>query len=76
MHTDADDIPRQDALRHNLFQRFVNQNGIASQKRGRCRKDKQPSWRDDGGAEGIIAGIYEMNASIFFLLRQQNGRVF
>jgi hypothetical protein len=62
MYTDADDIPRHNALGHNLFQGFINENGIASDKRRSRSKYKQPSWRDDGGAEGIIAGIYEMNA--------------
>src|SRR5271166_564420 len=61
MHTDADDISRHDALRHNRLQRFIDQDGIARGLRRRRRKNKQPSWRNDGGTKGIVAGVYEMN---------------
>jgi len=61
VYADADDIPGHNALRDNLFQRFVYENGVAGKQWGRRSKYKQPSWCNDGGAEGIIAGIYEMN---------------
>src|ERR1035437_583945 len=71
MHTDADDISRHDAFRHNLLQRLIDQNGFPHGWRCRRRKDKQPSWRNDSGTERIIAGIYQMNPHRIqpFLLR-------
>jgi len=65
MHTDADDISRHDALRHNRLKRFVDKNGIARCWRCRRRKNKQPSRRNDSRTERIVAGIYEMNSHGF-----------
>src|SRR5271167_766726 len=65
MHTDADDISRHDAFRHNRLQRLIDENRIPHFLRCRRRKDKQPSWRDDSGPERIVAGIYEMNTHGF-----------
>src|SRR5271166_1570801 len=65
MHTDADDISRHDAFRHNRLQRFIDENGIACCLRCRRRKDKQPPRRNDSSTKGIVAGIYEMNAHRF-----------
>src|SRR5208283_3477788 len=61
MHTDADDISRHYAFRHNRLKRLVDENRIPHFLRRRRRKDKQPSWRNDSGTERIVAGIYEMD---------------
>lgn len=60
MNTDANDISRLNGLRHNLFKRFVDENGIAcSWGSGRCQ-DKEPSWCDYCCPEGIVAWIDQM----------------
>jgi hypothetical protein len=61
MYTDADNISGHDALRRNLFQRFIDENGVASDLRRRCSKNEQPTRCDDGGTEGVVTGIYEMD---------------
>src|SRR5208337_2305413 len=61
MHTDADDISRHDALRHNRLKGLVDKDGIARGLRCRRGKNKQPSRRNDSSTKGIVAGIYEMN---------------
>jgi hypothetical protein len=50
------------ALRHNLLKRFIDEDGISGFARCGCSKDKQPPWSDDSGAEGVVAGINQMNA--------------
>src|SRR5208283_200444 len=61
MHTDADDVSRHDAFRHNRLKRLIDKDGIPRCLRCRRRKHKQPSRRNDSSPEGIVAGIYEMN---------------
>src|SRR5271157_626527 len=62
MDDDADDVSRHNAFGHNLFQRLIDKNWISRCVRCCRREDKQPSGRDDGRTERMIAGIYEMNA--------------
>jgi hypothetical protein len=62
VNADADDISGLNALGHNLFQGFVDQNGIPNGKWRRCCEHKQPSGGNDGSTKGVVARIYEMNA--------------
>ena len=64
VNADADNVAACDALRLNLLQRFVDQHGIARNRRGGRRQHKQPSRRDDRRPERIVAWIDQMNAHL------------
>jgi hypothetical protein len=60
---DADDVSGGDGVRDNLLQTFIDEDGVAGDAGCGCCNDKEPSGRDDGGAEGIVARIDEMDAN-------------
>ena len=57
--TDAHDVSRLNAFGVDLFKRLVDEDGISGHLRRFGRKHKQPSWCDDRGSKGIVAGIYK-----------------
>ncbi len=62
VHTDADNVPRLNAFRHNLLERFVYQDRGTSRCRRCRRKHEQPARCDNRCTEGIVTGIDQMNA--------------
>jgi hypothetical protein len=59
---DADDVAGLDGFGDDLFDGFVDEDGVACG--GGCGggEDEEPTGGDDGGAKGVVAGIYKMNA--------------
>jgi hypothetical protein len=68
---DADDVTGLDGFGDDLFEGFVDEDGVASDLRGCCGENKEPTWRDNCGPKRVVAGIYEMNTqeSNLFLVR-------
>jgi hypothetical protein len=68
---DADDVAGLDGFGDDLLEGFVDEDGVACG--GGCggSEDEEPTRGDDGGAKGVVARIYEMNAdeSTLFLVR-------
>ena len=62
MDTDADYIPRLNALRDDLLQRFIDEDGIARHAWCRRRKHEEPSRGNDCCSKRIVTGINEMYA--------------
>ncbi len=62
MDADADNISRVNCVGHNLLERFIDKDGITDDRGCGGSKHKEPTGRDDRGAEGIVAGIDEMDA--------------
>lgn len=62
MHTYADDVAGMNAVRVDLFERFVYKDGIARRFRRRSCDDKEPSRSNYRRSKGVIAWIYKVNA--------------
>ena len=62
VHADANNVARLNALRHNLFERFVYQDRGTGRCRRCRRKHEQPARCDNRCTKGIVTGIDQMNA--------------
>ena len=51
-----------DAVGNNLFQGFVDEDGIAHRGRCCCGQNKQPSRSNDSRTKRIVAGVNQKNA--------------
>ena len=74
---DADDVAGRNALGNQTFKSFVTNLRIAKFDWRRGRQHVQPTWRDDGGSECGIAGVYQMDRqrSFFGYLGRQTCRL-
>ena len=59
---DSDDVAGMDALRNNLFQGLIDEDGVTRDSRCCGGEDEEPSGSDDGRAKRIVAGINQVNA--------------
>ena len=59
---DADDVTGLDGAGIDGFDGFIDEDGVAGKGGGGSGKDEEPAGRDDCGAEGIVAGVHEVNA--------------
>lgn len=62
MDADTDNVAGLDGVGDDLFERFVDQDWVAGGGWGRGGQNEEPPGGDDGSTEGVVAGIYEMNA--------------
>jgi hypothetical protein len=58
---DADDITGMDGFRVDLFERFIDEDGVANDGGCGSSENEEPTWRNDCGPKRIIAGIYKVN---------------
>ncbi len=61
MDADADDVAGLDGLGVDLFERFIDEDGIACGGGRGGGEHEEPARRDDSGTKGIVAGIDEMH---------------
>ena len=68
---DADEVAGLDGFGEDLLDGFIDEDGVAGCGWGSGGEDEKPTWSDDGGTEGVVAGVDEMNAdeSTLFLVR-------
>jgi len=58
---DTDDVAGLDGFGDDLFDGFVDEDGVACDGWRGGGEDEEPTWGDDCGPKGVVAGIYEMN---------------
>jgi hypothetical protein len=61
MNADADDVALPHSCRIQRVQRLVDQMGITPPRPRRGRQHIQPARREEGDAEGHVAGVNEVN---------------
>ena len=68
MDADADDVAGLDGFGGDLFEGFVDEDGISCGRRCGCGENEEPTRGNYGGPKRVIAGIYEMDTQESTLL--------
>jgi hypothetical protein len=64
VNADADDVVGLDGFGEDLFEGFVDEDGISCRRRCGCGEDEEPTGGDYCSPKRVVAGIYEMNANV------------